>query len=161
MKFLLKGLVASFLLLFACNSNQSSGQEESNNDSTVQTGINNVQDTLVSGCYSLINGRDTASLVIEKKGTIVSGSLSYNLFEKDRNDGTFTGEITGNRINVWYMFRSEGIMSVRQEAWQINNGQLWPATGEVTVRNDTARFADPSTLKFDKGRAFVKVPCTI
>jgi hypothetical protein len=115
----------------------------------------------LQGCYSYIHGRDTASLELGLEKTNASGSLSYNFYEKDRNDGSFTGEIQGELLRVWYLYRSEGMMSVREEVWKIHPGQLWPAQGEPVTRNDTTRFADLSKLKFDSSRAFVKVKCVI
>lgn len=67
-------------------------------------------DSLSSGCYSQIAGRDTANLQIENKGGSVSGALSYNIFQKDRNDGTLQGEMSGDILMGWYLFKSEGII---------------------------------------------------
>lgn len=118
-------------------------------------------DSLLQGCYSYIHGRDTASLELGLEKNTASGSLSYNFYGKDRNDGSFTGELQGELLRVWYLYRSEGVMSVREEVWKIRPGQLWPASGEPVTRNDTTRFADPSKLSFDSNRAFVKVKCVI
>ena len=156
------GVLLCVMTVIACNS--STNQSES---TSVQTDSNHVDrkvtvpDSLLSGCYSLIANRDTASFQVQVKDSSASGSLSYNLFEKDRNDGTFEGELTGDLLLGWYLFRSEGIMSVRQVAWQVHTNSLWPATGEVVVRNDSAFFKDPTKLKFDSTRAFVKTKCTI
>ncbi|HEX7905960.1 MAG TPA: hypothetical protein VF487_18940 [Chitinophagaceae bacterium] len=120
-----------------------------------------IVDSTLQGCYLLINGKDTASLELGFDKGNVSGSLSYNIYGKDRNDGTFEGEINGDLLKVWYLFRSEGIMSVRQEIWKIVPGKLIPATGEVTVKGDTSLFTNTNKLIFDNNRAFVKVKCII
>jgi len=87
--------------------------------------------------------------------------LSYNIYQKDRNDGTLQAEVTGDIIKGWYLFKSEGIISVREVAWKINADELWPATGEVIQRNDTTLFAQPDKLRFDNSRPFKKVACVI
>lgn len=151
----------------ACNNQQDAN---ANHTDTVVTSTDTaihqspvpvITDSVLQGCYSLINGKDTASLELGLDKGNVSGSLSYNIYGKDRNDGTFEGEISGDLLKVWYLFRSEGIMSVRQEVWKIAPGKLIPAAGEVTVKGDTSLFINTNKLIFDNNRAFVKVKCTI
>jgi hypothetical protein len=155
-----KGLSVVCMMAVACNNESTTGQE-TKQDSMVTVNPVVVADTSISGCYSLIAKRDTASLQLQRKGTTLTGSLSYNLYEKDRNDGTFTGEVSNGLLTGWYLFRSEGIMSVRQEIWKIGTDRLWPAQGQVVVRNDTMMFTNPEKLSFDTSRAFVKVQCII
>lgn len=152
-------LLPFFLITTACANDAGNGQRVNNTDSTLKENRIATVDTLFSGCYTMISSRDTASLQLQKKEGLVTGSLSYNLFEKDYNDGTFEGEVVNDQLSGWYLFRSEGMMSVRQVTWKINNDKLWPATGEILVRNDTAFFKDPGNLRFDSTRAFVKVRC--
>jgi hypothetical protein len=118
-------------------------------------------DTSLAGCYSSMYKRDTSALQIETKGAVVSGPLSYSLFEKDRNDGNFQGEVDGNILSGWYLFKSEGIMSVRQVAWKIKGTHLWPATGEMTQRGDTMIFKSLDRLQYDSLHPFVKVTCVL
>ncbi len=154
--------VAFLSLLFltaACNDEAKTSDAKLNVDTLNTKAL--VSDTLPAGCYSQLMGRDTAALQIETKGTHVTGSLSYNIFEKDRNDGTIQADQDGNIIKGWYLFKSEGIISVREVAWQLHGDELWPALGEVTQRNDTTLFASPGQLKFDSTRPFKKVACVI
>ena len=113
------------------------------------------------GCYVFQSGRDTVSVQLEQQGENLTGPLSYNYFEKDRNDGTFQGTLSGDLITGFYLFRSEGIMSVRQEIWKLHDGRLLPAVGEMINRQDSMLFRDPSALKFDSTRALKKQPCRI
>jgi hypothetical protein len=156
-----KALLGLFLLLGSCN-DEGKTTPEIKNDSVVNnitsTGI---VDSLSSGCYSQIVQRDTASLQLENKNSIINGSLSYNIYQKDRNDGTLQAEVTGNIIQGWYLFKSEGIVSVRQVSWKVNEDELWPAMGEVIQKNDTTMFAQPDKLKYDSVHPFKKVPCII
>jgi len=156
-----KTFVMLTLFAAACNNPAPTNAEVKTDTNTVTITNPPVVDSVISGCYSLIANRDTASLQLQVKGSEASGSLSYNLFEKDHNDGTFEGEIRNDIILGWYLFRSEGMMSVRQVAWKIGHGSLSPAIGEVTVTNDTARFVNTDKLSFDSSRVFVKVRCVI
>ena len=153
-------IFVSFMMSFKENSKQTEVESDSTSLNQPQTPLS-APDSLLQGCYSYINNRDTASLQMGMDKNNLSGSLSYNLEGKDHNDGTFQGEIRGDRLELWYLFRSEGVMSVRQEIFKILPGKLVPANGAVTVRNDTAMFTDPSRVNFDTTRAFVKVPCVI
>jgi hypothetical protein len=154
---------AALSLLFACNnpgekiSDSGTATDTIPGASSTSAGI----DTTLAGCYSSIINKDTSAMQIETKGAVVSGPLSYNIFEKDRNDGNFQGEVRGNILTGWYLFKSEGMMSVRQVAWKINGRSLWPGYGEVTQKGDTMLFKNIDQLRFDSTRPFTKVPCTL
>ncbi len=154
------GLLGLFLIVGSCN-NDGKSSPETTTDTIANNTVTVAVDTLSPGCYSQIFGRDTAYLQLENKNGAINGSLSYNIYEKDRNDGTVQAELTVDTIRGWYLFKSEGIISVRQLAWKINGDELWPATGEVSQRNDTTVFAQPDKLKFDNSRPFKKVACVI
>jgi hypothetical protein len=153
---MLIGLVA---LVCSCN-NQSKTSSAVNNDSP-NTLAEATADTVSSGCFSQVVQKDTALLQVENNKGNISGALTYNYFQKDRNDGTFKGEQSGDVINGWYLFKSEGVMSVRQVSWKINGNELWPAIGEVVEKNDTTVFKEPENLRYDSTRPFRKIPCII
>ena len=155
------GLLGLFLAAGSCN-NKGRSSAEINSDTVVnKTATATVIDSLPSGCYAQMIQRDTSLLQLDNKDSSINGSLSYNIYQKDRNDGTLQADIDGNVISGWYIFKSEGIVSVRQIAWRINGDELWPAIGEVIQKNDTARFAQPDKLRYDSLRPFKKVPCII
>ena len=111
--------------------------------------------------FSQVVKSDTAILQVENNKGNVTGVLTYDYHQKDRNDGTLQAEQTGDIIKGWYLFKSEGVISVRQVAWKINGNELWPATGELSEKNDTTVFAEPDKLRFDSTNAFRKIPCII
>jgi hypothetical protein len=156
-----KNLMIAITLLLAGSCNNQSNSSEETRDTTLS------QDTVVtatrvpSGCYAQIAKRDTSLLQFEQKDSSITGTLTYKIYEKDRNDGTIQAEIHGSFITGWYIFKSEGVVSVRQVAWQINGVELWPGEGEMMQRNDTAVFAKPDQLKYDASRPFKKVDCVI
>ncbi len=154
------GLLGLFLFAGACNNNGKSSAEI-NSDTVVNNTATAVVDSLSSGCFSQIVDRDTSLLQIQQKENTVNGTLSYNLYQKDRNDGTLQAEVSGDIIKGWYLFKSEGIISVREVSWKINGEELWPAMDEMIPKNDTMMFAQPDKLRYESSRPFKKVPCVI
>lgn len=153
------------VLAISCNNNYQATTENTTDKDTSLATAPTVQpaviDTSLIGCYNWIKGRDTAILQLEVKGSNITGSLEYDFFEKDRNDGTIQAEITNGMVIGWYLFRSEGVMSIRQVAWKQGKQALYPATGEMIQRNDTLLFKNTDRLNFDSANAFKKVPCII
>ena len=134
---------ALLLLAVACTNAPVKETAVSGSDSTSvdSTTVKSPADSIMTGCYSWISNRDTATLQLIVKGANISGPLTYRIYEKDRNDGTFTGEVADGVLTGWYLFRSEGVMSVRQAIWKIQpNGELWPAQGEMRQSNDSSYF---------------------
>ena len=164
MKIIKKYVSCALLIAFACNSG---GEKINDQDSLAQTDTTivsspiNKKDTTIGGCYSQIINRDTASLQIEINESNVTGPLTYKIYQKDRNDGSIKAEIADSLITGWYLFKSEGIISVREVIWRIRPGQLWPAIGKMIQRHDTTMFGNPDKLEFDNKRPFVKVKCVV
>lgn len=105
----------------------------------------------------MILNQDTALLSLNQQGDTVTGSLSYHWQEKDNNDGSFRGTIRHDSLIVaHYNFQSEGITSVRQIVFKINNGELLQGYGEIRVENDTAFFRDVDLVIFDTKHPFRK-----
>ena len=155
------GLLGWFLFAGACNNNGKSSAEINSDTVVNNTAATAIIDSLSSGCFSQVVDRDTALLQIQQKGNTVNGTLSYNIYQKDRNDGTLQAEVSGDIIKGWYLFKSEGIISVREVSWKINGEELWPAMGEMIPKNDTMMFAQPAKLRYENSRPFKKVPCVI
>lgn len=154
------GLLSLFLIAGSCNTKGKSSSE-TNADTSMNKEAIVAKDSLPSGCYTQVAQRDTALLQLVNKDSHINGTLSYNYYQKDRNDGTVEADISGNIVSGWYIFKSEGVVSVRQVLWKINGEELWPGMGEVVQKNDTTRFAQPDQLQYDSLHPFKKVPCII
>ena len=154
------GIMAGMvLLIMACNNgNKTSAALENDRSDTLKVAVT---DTISSGCFTQVVQKDTALLQVENNKGNISGALTYDYFQRDRNDGTLKGEQTGDIIKGWYLFKSEGIMSVRQVSWKVNGNELWPAVGETVEKNDTLIFKEPEKLRYDSAHPFRKVPCII
>lgn len=155
-------LFLGFVMLFGSCNNEGKSSSEIKGDSTRhETVTEMITDTLAPGCYAQLAGRDTANIQLESKGSNITGTLSYAIFQKDRNDGTLQAEMSGDILTGWYLFKSEGIISVRQVSWKIKGSQLWPGTGEMVEKNDTMFFSLPDKLQYDSTRPFKKVDCIL
>lgn len=149
--FILIGLAG---LLVACQSSQT---EQSNTDSlALDTTITPTTQQL---CYSYIKDKDTANLTFMTSGSITTGELNYNLYEKDKNSGIFKGEMRGDTLIADYTFKSEGTESVRQVAFLKKGNQLLEGFGAVEEQNGKTIFKDVKKLTFDQTMVFNKVDC--
>lgn len=102
--------------------------------------------------YNYTQNGDTVSLIIQPiANDSISGSLVYKLAGKDLNEGTVKGKFNGDTLLMDYVFRSEGVESVREVAFKRVNGKLEEGYGPVSTGNDTVRFTSPDSLKFGKG----------
>ncbi len=155
MKKLLIFFASLSVLFVSCNDN-GTNEEGAVTDSLTDDAV--AKTTLSSGCYSMIQQRDTAILRVDVFDTNLSGMLQYRRFEKDDNDGVIDGIIRDGRIFAEYTFQSEGKSSVRQIVFSIKGDSLFEGYGEIAVTGDTARFTDLSQLQF-MTTPFVKVDC--
>jgi hypothetical protein len=150
MKYFLFNLLVAGAMI-SCTSNSS--RDGDNDKQMARDSLKNVVDTKVSsGCYRMIIDRDTADLRLDINGNIVKGSLLYNRFEKDDNNGELDGIIENNIIKAWYRYRSESLVSVKQVYFKINGDKLEEGYGDVAIKgdstnitHDTAYFKYPAT----------------
>ncbi|GGE50873.1 hypothetical protein EV200_10292 [Pedobacter psychrotolerans] len=133
---------------------------QSNNTKTTSTDSKVAEtDTNLKQCFQYINKKDTASLnLVTNKGT-VNGVLSYNLFEKDKNNGSVAGIVKGDTIIADYTFQSEGTTSTRQVVWLKKNDQLIEGFGDVEEVKGKMKFKNTSSLRFDQSIVFKRFIC--
>lgn len=140
--------------IVACNNSQS--EETSDNAAAVDT-------TIVPGsqqyCYAYIKDKDTAKITMMSSGPITTGELSYNLFEKDKNNGIFEGELHGDTLIAEYTFNSEGKESIRQVAFLKKGKQLVEGFGDMEEKNGKMMFKNTSSLKFGESMVFEQTDC--
>lgn len=110
-------------------------------------------------CFVYKMKKDSAFMHINVADSIVTGELSYALFEKDRNQGKIEGKMIGDTLLVKYKFVSEGTESI-QEAAFLKKGSGWvQGFGEVKDTAGVMTFKDRSRLQFKKGLLFKRVKC--
>lgn len=148
-----------FLLMISCNDRSSSSSKQTRSvKDTVAAPV--PQPRNIDGCYQLVIAKDTASMKLVSSGDAVSGHLTYHRFEKDSNDGEFSGNIYPNgQIIVWYKFQAEGMISIRQSVFKIVDKGLAEGFGEVVMQHDTVVFKFPRALSFEDKHLFTKINC--
>lgn len=147
-------ILVCFLILSACNN--TTMPESSTTDTTAV----NTKPLWQPGCYLMVFKKDTARLNLHIADSIATGHLTYNWYEKDGNIGEIKGIIKDSILDADYTFQSEGMTSVREVRFKIQDSTLWQATGKVTVVNNKVIYTDKNKLQYDSLHPFVKVPCT-
>ena len=111
-------------------------------------------------CYLGILKNDTIEMHLSVKGTAVTeGKLSYKFFEKDKNDGTFTGQINNDTLFADYTFMSEGQPSVREVAFLKKGNVYIEGYGDVEEKAGKTVFKDRKKLSFDTKTVLTKTDC--
>ncbi len=155
------------IALTACNSNTT------NNTTTLQQGATEgsvhagAADTIVTsakpfaleGCYEMTMKKDSAFMQLQLQDSTVSGTLNFLFCEKDRNTGTFTGVLRGDRILADYTFQSEGTTSVRQIVFKIKDGTLLHGFGELREEGGKFVFENVDDVQYQTANPFIKIDC--
>ena len=127
---------------------------------TVTPEIKPIEVSLSEACYIGIFNKDTVSVRLSfKDSLVVTGDLTYKLYEKDENQGTLSGTIKGDTLIADYTFTSEGVSSVRQVAFLRKDNILMEGFGEVIDTKGKMVFKDIQKLKFDNKRVLSKSNC--
>lgn len=124
----------TFIVFCACHHSDKSNKSETKD--------------AISPCYRYQRTGDTVTLYINTSGTIAEGQLSYILKEKDKNIGTYSGNLKANLLVAYYTFASEGSSSVRQVAFKLNEDFALEGYGEMEMKNDTLLFKNIEDLDF-------------
>ncbi|MGV3696056.1 hypothetical protein [Flavobacterium sp.] len=141
------------LLMTACKNDSKETPEQ-----TVPISEEKVTEKADSECYEVNKYGNIISLRINYDSDNVNGTLSYALQEKDKNTGTFVGQIKDSIIIADYTFQSEGLESVRQIAFKLKGNQAVEGYGEMNSQG--TRFKDVSQLNFDGKMPMEKVTCS-
>ena len=151
-----------FSKLVACNDNtQANGKSTSSQpyDSGIAISPKPQEQAVneIAGCYLKIIGRDTAILMLEQKGDMITGKMLYDNYEKDGSRGTVKGKEDNEIIKLWYDFDSEGMHSIMEVYFKKENGRLLRGVGDMDAKTDTTYFI--SGVNYSDKEAFTKVDC--
>jgi hypothetical protein len=92
------------MLITACNT---ANNNEEQNDTIKDYDTSNLNPAeSVSTCYESINNKDTVLLSLFSESEVITGSLIYNYYEKDKNKGTLIGKMYGDTLFANYIFMS-------------------------------------------------------
>ena len=154
MKNIIPVIAIATVFMASCQSN--TNKTTSTQDSTL---VSADPKTNGSNCYLYSKNRDTATLTIKVTDNKVSGDLSYNLFEKDKNKGTIEGIVNGDTLITDYTFQSEGATTTRQVVLLKKGDQLIEGFGDIEEVDGKTKFKNISKLKFENSILFDKIDC--
>lgn len=110
-------------------------------------------------CYQYADASDTINLTVIHIDSVITGTLAYRLKEKDKNDGAIQGKMVADLLIADYTFMSEGVTSVRQVVFKLENGSFREGYGEIVMQNGKVSFKDIRSLKYDSKTKLVEYPC--
>jgi hypothetical protein len=97
-------------------------------------------------------------LSIFSQSKVITGSLVYNYYEKDKNSGTIKGNMYGDTLIADYIFNSEGITSTREVAFLKQQSAFIEGYGDMQEEGDKMVFKNRSNLSFS-GKPLRMVNC--
>jgi hypothetical protein len=148
-----------FLLMtcVACNNDRSETNNDADTIKDYDTGTSSPAET-ISECYENINGKDTVFLSIFSQSKVITGSLVYNYYEKDKNSGTIKGNMYGDTLIADYIFNSEGVTSTREVAFLKRESAFIEGYGDMQEEGGKMVFTNRSNLSFS-GKPLRMVNC--
>jgi len=142
-------VLISLALFVACNTAEKSDSK---------AGDTKKQSSPVN-CYSYANNGDTILLKLIHVGDAITGTLVYAYKEKDKNRGTIQGSMRGNLLVADYTFQSEGVQSLRQVAFKLEENSFIEGYGDIYSEGDKVRFKNLDSLQFNNSMKLVEIDC--
>jgi hypothetical protein len=110
-------------------------------------------------CYRYVIGRDSILLQLRQNGDSISGTMSFDNYEKDSSHGDIKGYEHKDTIYVLYNFFSEGMQSVMEIALLRSGNSLIRGVGPMVNKSDTVLYKDHSSIKYQAGQKLDLVNC--
>ena len=160
-------LFLAFMIASCNNTNTAGAKDESMAGDTNSMSVpqeQNIPSTQnhndITGCYIRVIKRDTIVLHLQQNGTIVSGKMNFDNYEKDGSSGEVSGVIENNTVKLWYDFQSEGMHSVMELYFRVADSSLVQGIGPVASKTDTSYFTDHSVITYPDDQLLNKVQCS-
>lgn len=156
-KYLLIIPILCIITITSCKNETKTDESEMMNseESDMQADVNTPQ----IACYKFASEKDTVLLQMEQINEEIAGTLSYNYFEKDKNDGTFEGKMIGDTLYADYTFGSEGSVSVREVMFVKKENKLIEGFGEVEEVNGKMKFKDNAKFTLNEKMPLTEINC--
>ena len=148
-------LLAIVMVFFSCQNLDSTHSQV--DTSKLQQDSTRSMASSLTGCYEYNVGRDTIRLSLQLQDSTVSGSLLYDMYEKDKSRGTIKGRVKDSIIVTNYSFNSEGMDSEAEVFFQFKNDSLYLGEGPQTVKDGKGVYLDHSKIQYKT--AFRKINC--
>ena len=110
-------------------------------------------------CYRYINKEDTVILKTISENGVVTGTLVYNFYQKDKYSGTIQGQIKGELLIADFTFFSTGVKSVRQVAFKKKGKSFIEGFGETEDKNGKTGFKHIDSLNFAHSIVLAQADC--
>ncbi len=148
-------LMLSFAVFFSCKNNEEKVGETMIEERVKEEAV--MTPTLEKGCYIYNANGTMVNLEITKTDNPVEGNLTYAFAEKDKNTGTFSGNMNEGKLIGTYTFQSEGVESKRQIAYMLKDNQLVEGFGELN--EDGTMFKDANSVNYSSTMPLTKTDC--
>ena len=143
------------ILLASCNARNNKNNDVENAESKSSS----EQTSSLVNCYRYTSEFDTVTLKLIHVGTSITGTLVYNLKEKDKNKGTIQGAMSNDVLVANYTFMSEGVQSVRQVAFKLQGNTFTEGYGDSFEKDGKVVFKDVDALNFTSQIKLQEVAC--
>lgn len=161
-------LVSIFYLLWFITGCSGKEWQQNSKDSTSTSSASNINDSTnkykaipnIGGCYMRVLQRDTLAASLQQNGEIVTGKLTFDNYQKDGSTGTVKGKVQNNILKFIYRFQSEGMNSVMEVYFKIEEDGLVHGYGEVGVKRDSAYYSDTANIKYPEADKLKKLACS-
>jgi hypothetical protein len=110
-------------------------------------------------CYRYTANNDTISIRLIKENELITGSLAYSFYEKDKSKGILEGHISGDTLFAVYEYTSEGMLSKREVAFLKRGNTLVEGYGEVEQVDNMFRFKEGAVLNFGNSIVLSATDC--
>lgn len=112
----------------------------------------------ILGCYVATLNKDVYNLEINSQAhEKVSGTLTFNNYQKDSSSGTFSGTYKDSILLGTYAFQSEGVDSVMQVIFKKVGNDFTRGYGNMSTT--TNEFVDLDAVQYDDSAVFKSEPC--
>ena len=115
----------------------------------------------LASCYKMEGNAGIIAFQIEHAANPITGKLIYSLSGKDRNEGSFSGLLKGDKLTGTYTFHSEGVESTRESIFLLKDEKLIEGFGEIEIKGNAAKFKDPESLTFDGSITLTATDCEL
>jgi uncharacterized protein YxeA len=156
-----KILILSILLISLTNCKKATTTESEITTETTNETVEENKTQPSPQCYAYNANGSKIELQMSTNNNDVTGTLTYELKEKDSNKGTFVGNIKDSILMGQYTFQSEGTESVREIAFLIKDNQLIEGYGDVITEGNTTKFKDKNTLNYSSNMPLMKTSCIV
>jgi hypothetical protein len=149
-----KFVILIFTALTVLNCKNKEEKTENTNPQEITSEEKN-SPVLEMGNYLFEDGKNIITFVIKENGNGIEGFLTYELAEKDRNSGKFSGKFNEGILLGKYTFLSEGKESTREVAFKVDGNKLIEGYGELN--EDGTTFKDVTNLNFTSKMPLTKI----